>query len=66
MDELAVHLVVEGNDGQATIAAFHRGLVILVVVHDAAVREQVGLVVLVGEVLRAVHDQILGPQSRVE
>ena len=49
-----------------SVASFHGVLSELVVVVDTSVSQQHSLVVLVGEVLRAVHVEFLRAQARVE
>ena len=66
MDELAVSLVEQRHDVKFSVASFHSVLIEVVVEVDASVGEQHRLVVLVCEVLRAVHDQVLRAQARVE
>ena len=66
VDELAVSLVEQRHDVKLAVASFHSVLIEVVVEVDASVGEQHRLVVLVCEILRAVHDQVLRAQARVE
>ena len=66
MYELAVCLVEQGHDVKFSVASFHGVLSELVVVVDACVSQQHRLVVLVGEVLRAVHVEFLRAQTWVK
>ena len=66
VDELRISLVVERDDVQTVVGTFYCELVELVVVNETCVRSLVGIIVLVGEVLRAEHVEILGAQARVK
>ena len=66
MDELRIRLVVERYDVETVVRTFDGELVELVVVNETCVRSLEGIIVLVGEVLRAEHVEILGAQARVK
>ena len=66
VNELGICLVEERNDVKTVVRPLYSHLIELRVVHVARVRKLVGIVVLVGEVLRAEEVAILSTQTRVE
>ena len=66
MDDLRANLVIHRDDVKATVRALDAVLGVLVVVADAAVSEQLALVVLVGEVLGTEHVEVLRTEARIK
>ena len=66
MDILRAVLVVERYEVQTAIGAFHSVLSVLCVVVDAAMSEQIALVVGISELLCAEHIEVLRAQARVK
>ena len=66
MDELRVSLVSQRAENQFVVGAFNGSLIVLRVVVDARMGQQIALVVLVREVLRAVHVARLGAKVRIQ
>ena len=66
MDILRVRLVSERTEDEFAVRTLDSRLIILRVVWNTAVGEQKTLVILIHEVLRAVHEESLRAKTRVE
>ena len=66
MDVLGIRFVGKRTKREFAVRALHRRLIVFRVVRNTAVSKEIALIVLVSEVLRAVHQQILRTETRIQ
>ena len=66
MDILRVRLVSKRTEDEFAVRTLDSRLIVLRVIRNTAVCEQIALVILIHEVLRAVHEESLRAKTRVE